>query len=422
VEEMPTYPGGYEAIPKFIDDNKVYPPQAIERGINGTVVVRYVVNTEGKISNVRVQSGVHPLLDQEAIRVVKTISGFQPGRSRGELTPVMFYAPVKFTIPEGGDPVNSHFDKATRHYNLGESELGDMEIDSALAFGKDWFIKGYGIRAERNAKLKRYDLALKDLDVALGIDPTGYHRLLQRGGIHQILGNHLAALADFENATKVFPQSDLAHYQLGKTQIELGLWEQAENTLSQPLDWVTTNNKRLCMRGVARMNQGKIDQACQDWFKVKELNDRDYHSNGLSKEEDGVPYLVSHCSYQLYSEVDTTNALRHVDTEPRYPGGDQALADYLNLNFRNVSGTKTGSNSYDDVIWIEYVVDRDGSVRNVKLNNVTSIVPELELEANRVMRSIRSYTPGIHRGVAVPVELETKILIPPKSGKKKRGN
>ncbi len=98
VEDMPAYPGGDAALLKFIAQNVEYPPIAKENGITGVVYVSYIVDRDGAIKEVKVVRGADPFLDKEAIRVVKTLKGYKPGKQRGKPVPVQFTIPIRFVL------------------------------------------------------------------------------------------------------------------------------------------------------------------------------------------------------------------------------------------------------------------------------------------------------------------------------------
>jgi len=99
VEEMPMYPGGEGELLKFLAENTQYPEAAKADTIQGKVIVRFIVNTEGNTEGITVLKGVHPLLDAEAIRVVKLLSGFKPGMQGGKAVNVWYMVPINFTLP-----------------------------------------------------------------------------------------------------------------------------------------------------------------------------------------------------------------------------------------------------------------------------------------------------------------------------------
>jgi protein TonB len=98
VEEMPQFPGGETALMKFITDNIRYPKAAKDKGIQGRVMIRFVVTANGNIDRVEVLKGVDPLLDQEAIRVIKMMPQWTPGRQGGKVVNVWYTIPVTFAL------------------------------------------------------------------------------------------------------------------------------------------------------------------------------------------------------------------------------------------------------------------------------------------------------------------------------------
>jgi periplasmic protein TonB len=98
VEENPEFPGGNAALFKFISENLVYPPEAQENNIQGRVILKFVVNPDGSVDRIEVLKGVDTLLDNEAIRVVKTLPKFRPGKQGGVPVPVWFTLPILFKI------------------------------------------------------------------------------------------------------------------------------------------------------------------------------------------------------------------------------------------------------------------------------------------------------------------------------------
>ncbi|MCU0454965.1 MAG: M56 family metallopeptidase [Bacteroidales bacterium] len=98
VEQMPEYPGGDAGMLTYIATNIKYPEYAKTNKITGQVIVRFVVSAAGKVEMISVLKGVHPELDAEAIRVVKTLSDFKPGTQGGKPVPVWMMVPINFTL------------------------------------------------------------------------------------------------------------------------------------------------------------------------------------------------------------------------------------------------------------------------------------------------------------------------------------
>ncbi|MGQ0829799.1 MAG: energy transducer TonB [Bacteroidota bacterium] len=100
VEQMPTFPGGEGEMMKYIQKNVQYPQVEKEAGISGTCYVTFVVEKDGRISDVKVLRGVSggPGCDKEAIRVVKSMPSWKPGKQNGREVRVQFNLPIKFTL------------------------------------------------------------------------------------------------------------------------------------------------------------------------------------------------------------------------------------------------------------------------------------------------------------------------------------
>jgi len=98
VENPPEFPGGYEALMKFLADNVQYPKEAQEKGIQGRVICNFVVMKDGSITDVNVVQGVDPLLDAEAVRVLKLMPKWTPGTQRGRAVNVRVTVPVVFRL------------------------------------------------------------------------------------------------------------------------------------------------------------------------------------------------------------------------------------------------------------------------------------------------------------------------------------
>ena len=98
VEVIPEFPGGQEALNKFLQSNLKYPKEAIEANKEGRVMVKFVVKTDGSITDVTVSESIFKELDEEAVRVVKLMPKWKPGMLRGKTVNVRFSLPVEFKL------------------------------------------------------------------------------------------------------------------------------------------------------------------------------------------------------------------------------------------------------------------------------------------------------------------------------------
>ena len=103
VEQMPMFPGGEIELIKYLSQNIQYPPEAAKNNVQGRVILQFVVDKTGQVGEVKVVRSVSEELDAEAVRVVKTLPKFEPGRQDGKPVAVWYTLPVSFNIRSSAD-------------------------------------------------------------------------------------------------------------------------------------------------------------------------------------------------------------------------------------------------------------------------------------------------------------------------------
>ena len=98
VEDMPSFPGGDKALMQYIGKSMKYPVIAQENGIQGRVIVSFVIERDGRVADATVVRGVDPSLDKEALRVVNSMPAWTPGKQRGKPVRVKYTLPVTFRL------------------------------------------------------------------------------------------------------------------------------------------------------------------------------------------------------------------------------------------------------------------------------------------------------------------------------------
>ena len=98
LEDKPEFPGGNAALLKWIANNTKYPEIAKENNITGRVFVQFVIGKSGAVTNVKILRGVDPYLDKEALRVVKSMPKWKPGKQRGKAVKVSYQVPINFKL------------------------------------------------------------------------------------------------------------------------------------------------------------------------------------------------------------------------------------------------------------------------------------------------------------------------------------
>lgn len=97
-EVPPTFPDGMKGLMEYLSSNIKYPKEAQKEAVEGRVILRFVVDTDGSVKDVKVLKGVHELLDAEAIRVVESMPKWEPGKNAGEPVAVYFTLPISFKM------------------------------------------------------------------------------------------------------------------------------------------------------------------------------------------------------------------------------------------------------------------------------------------------------------------------------------
>jgi protein TonB len=98
VEISPAFPGGEKAMREWLSNNLIYPELAIQQGIEGRVIIRFVVGTDGSVENVEIQKSLDPSCDKEAVRVIKKMPKWIPGKHDGSAVSAYYTLPVLFRI------------------------------------------------------------------------------------------------------------------------------------------------------------------------------------------------------------------------------------------------------------------------------------------------------------------------------------
>lgn len=187
VEEQPQFPGGNVAMMKFLADNIIYPVEAQEKGLEGRVIANFVVEKDGSITDLKIVRGIDPLLDNEALRIIKMMPDWEPGKQKGEKVRVRFTLPTVFKLmekdkskatqknenrlTENSDPTNEVFVVVEEQPLFpGGSEAMMNFLKEKINYPKEAQDKGIHGRVVVNFVVEK-DGSITDLKIARGIDP-----------------------------------------------------------------------------------------------------------------------------------------------------------------------------------------------------------------------------------------------------------
>ena len=156
VEEMPQYPGGPQALFKFLGENVHYPAEAEKAGIQGRVIATFVVEKDGSISQPTIVKSVDPLLDAEAIRVISAMPNWKPGKQNGKVVRVKYTVPLSFNLDGGGEAVEDHLCREDGTIVEIDVEKGDTAIVKPLFIVDGEVMDGKKVYAINSKTIERY--------------------------------------------------------------------------------------------------------------------------------------------------------------------------------------------------------------------------------------------------------------------------
>jgi TonB family protein len=211
-EGMPQYPGGDAALLKYISEEVLYPEECKKNGIMGIVFVSYVVSRVGGIEDVEVVRSSNELFNQEALRVVKSLTGYKPARQRGKTVPCQFTIPIKFVLTNADAESQAEGAKAIAiaYYNLGAQEfalknyyVAESLFGQALKNTSNWFYQPFLARGKTYIITNKYDQALADFKSVLKIKPQLFDAHLEKGKTYLLQNDKSNAIKSLKKSLKI---------------------------------------------------------------------------------------------------------------------------------------------------------------------------------------------------------------------------
>ena len=155
VEEMPQYPGGPQELFKFLSENVQYPAEAEKAGIQGRVILTFVVEKDGSISKPTVVKSVDPLLDAEAVRVISAMPNWIPGKQNGKVVRVKYTVPLSFNLDGRGEEID-HLCREDGTIVEIDIEKGDTTIVKPLFIVDGKVMDGKKVYSINSRTIERY--------------------------------------------------------------------------------------------------------------------------------------------------------------------------------------------------------------------------------------------------------------------------
>lgn len=328
-EEAPEFPGGTQALNEYIKSNKLYPQEAMDRGIEGRVIAQFVVDSMGYVCEERVVRSVDTQLDGEAIRLIRNMPRWKPGKQWGRPVRVRYTIPITFTLPDGAAKkvVESPKPKGP---TIEEADKKPLIILT--------FADGAEIIAE-GKQLNYVPCVVVEFDY---LEPFGL-------------------------STQDIADADTLE------------WYMAEDKYGE------LGKDGAIVYRVKEKSYGEVTKALKHHWFNKGSNERlrTIEKRSGSADEEVVEY-----------ESKYEDMFIHYESQPEFPGGVQALMEYVEANIRYPQEAK--ERGKQGRVIVQFVVEEDGTLTGEQV--LKPVDPQLDAEAIRIARSMPKWKPGAIRG------------------------
>jgi TonB family protein len=352
VEQMPDFPGGEDALTKFIQKNIRYPEMERQKGIEGRVVLHFIVEKDGSLSDIKVLKGVSAGIDSEAIRVISILPKFKPGRHQGIPVRVQFILPVKFKLPEDSkiqtvvikeQPVIEE-----KQSNDTNKVFNTVEQMPEFPGGDEALHKFIQSQLEYPAMEKSNDIQGRVVVRGIVEKDGSYSELVVKKGLSPNIDKEALRILGL-----------LPKFSPGKQQ-------------GAPI---------------------RVYYFIPIMFKLNsELN------NSVQKS-----------SAEANKTADSNAVYSTADQMPEFPGGEDSLQRFFKNRIMYPARDK--QNNVHGIVVVKITIEKDGSHTDPSI--IKSISPDIDIEALRILSRLPKFKPGINKGKAVRVSYIIPIIFKP---------
>lgn len=352
VEKMPEFPGGPKALRDHIAKSIVYPKEALKKDIKGRVFVTFIVSDEGKIEGERVVRGVNPLLDNEALRVIKSLPNWIPGEQSGKKVNVSYTVPISFGLKDGERQTNVEGEK------FKEGQIIKVGKATATVGSKPEFPGGQLELQKFIARTVKY--------------PEEAQKKGETGRVFvTFIVNKLGVVDSAHIVRGVSPSLDAEALRVVKA---MPKWKPAKSK-GEPVSVVYTVPVNFKLHN----DQGII---------IIDKLESDSLSNNIEKKQKKGEETV----FVIVEEM------------PEYPGGHKKLKKFIEkkvkaLDSKYLTGTRC---------FVSFVVNEKGEVVKAKVTRGTRN-REIDAIALQIVNSLPIWKPGMQRGQKVSVSYTVPI-------------
>lgn len=414
LEERPEYPGGMKEAIKYIQAHIQYPPTAIYKKIQGRVWIESVIDRNGKVIHPKIAYSVHPLLDQEALRIIRMMPDWKPGKLNGETVKVKYSFPVTFRIgdhvtliDEGPKcnpndtgvveikyipPVNAD-PPIKRTSSIKWGHLVDDTEGVTKIYLNDWTHQEIKCKSE---EINVVGTSISNSKAYVSIASPSFHMIYKHEAFlfREDKQKNLHQIHD----EKISKESIAIQLDDSKV-IEIGVHLPKD---VQPGDYLLKirlyNENETCLYTI------------HQWFEAYNT------SRQVSYREKPIPVGPANYSGKKFlpDEEDVFDVVQHM---PEFPGGMPKLMEFIRQNIQYPQAAK--QSKLEGTVIMQVVINKDGTVTQPRIlrsvNPVLSADAALCEEALRIVSIMPKWKPGHQHGVnlkvkyAFPIKFEMPV-------------
>lgn len=414
---MPEYPGGQDSMDRYLMTHIQYPAAAADSAVQGRVVVGYVVNKDGTVSNVAVKRGIHPLLDAEAVRVVRTFPRHKVGMQGGVAVRVGQVVPVTFRItrvPEfvlpafpGGEqamkdyvrinlrhkdgahgylstvPVAFDVDSAGNISNVHCTVSVPGDVDSEAVRVISLFPRMEPARQLGKPVSSQIIFKVNFFDEKLVVDADGFYNGTALERQPAFAGGKRAEMAFFEKKLYSFYQMKAKDQRL---RVEIAVKPDSTVSGIKVIKGIDDKTDAELLRVMAQA------RFCPGIYNGKAVKTHlIYDIDSISDVNDSVRYQIALPEYQGM---------------PKYPGGEMAMMRFIQMNIQYP--TEDRDIGIQGRVIVSFVVNKEGKLEDIQIKRGVS--KNINAEALRIVQMLPDFIPGTQQGKPVKVKFILPIM------------
>lgn len=446
IEQMPQFPGGSQAMMRYLVENVKYPVQAREAGKEGTVLVNFQVNPRGKIRNAAIRETVDPALDAEALRVINGMPDWIPGKQNGKAVEVAYSIPVQFSLKHKSEDNNQLIDPlfildgvALTKQEFEKIKLDPSEIESISVLKDKSATSVFGekgangvilITSKKNSNptgKASSDKTVVGHSTFPDAQVVGYGKQKEE---HVFLYNEIDVKPKFPGGERVmynflrgnvkYPVIASEEGITGTVLVRFIISKSGKIETVGVVNEVNGSLKAEAVRVIKRMPEwdpGKskgepVDVACTMCMKFSLSGQKsdDQAENlkgdfgpiivvGFGQQGSNNPPSQPSIQNQDIPLIDGEEAFIQVEQMPEFPGGKKELMKFIQDNLKYPS--EAAAQGIQGTVVIQFVVTKNGKPDHFKI--IRGVNTLLDNEALRVIKSSPDWIPGQQGGKPVNV-------------------